>query len=395
MKNKLVTIGVLVALFVWSTAFGGYTKVTTDFSDIQYQKDVQKEQVFNIPDDAVYLKVAVGRTLLPAKLENIIVVDTQVWSDEINWGNHCGFTTDGGDRLDEAGKIATESYNECNLYPGKNRKIKVTVKTKYDLQTKASVTIGTYSLTVLDMLSANRAEAAIAHVQSSANGNNCGSVTSCAVSYPGNTTAGSLLVGTCRYGTNGRTITYSDAQTNTYALGDEHVQTNDSNGTLLIYYAMNTNGGSTNSTTCAISGAASIMRATVSEFSGIATTGALDQAVSAEGSSNAPASGALTAASDGSLYFVASFAGSSTDLTAGTDYTIRSEVPVTSERLATESYIQTTAASHDGTFSLSGSVVWAASLVIFKPLSVAAPTASTPKVIIQSQVIIQGAQLII
>lgn len=355
---------------VYAATLGGTETEKVSFTETIYTRNSEKFQTFDIPDSAVSAKVSITREAWPEKGDGLggIQVITEVFDDKISWGNHCGFATDGGDRLDEKGQLATESYNDCNLYPGTNRKIKVTVKSRDDLSTQASITFTKITPTILGMFSPKVAQAAIAHVQSSAGGNQCGSVTDCVVSYPGNTTAASLLVGTCRYASGGRTITYSDTQTNSYALADEHIEVNDSNGTLIVYYAMNTAGGTTDATTCHISGTALTMRATVGEYSGVALTSALDQAVSAEGSGLSLASGALTPNQNGSLLFVATFEGGTTSVLPGTDFTTRSTVPdAVSVRIATEDYIQPTAASHDGTMTQAANQVWAAVLVVFKP----------------------------
>jgi hypothetical protein len=208
------------------------------------------------------------------------------------------------------------------------------------------------------------ADAKISHVQSKANGASCGSVTSCPVAYDSAVATNNLLLLSCRYGTNGRTVTISDTLTNSYTLRDSHIQTTDGNGELLVYSAISASGGS-NTVTCAISGAASIMRATVSEYYGFNIT--FDQAVSAEGTGTSLASTALTPSANNALLFAVAFAANITTYTAGTDFTMRSLVLANPNgRLATEEYIQPTAASHDGTFTISSSLGWAAILVVFK-----------------------------
>ena len=354
-------------------SIGGFDTSKIEIPATEYEKGSAFSQVFDIPDDAISAKIAVSRDAWEEKGDGHTVVEvfTEVWSDKINWGNHCGFTTDGGDRYfpNEETKeleLATESYNDCSLYDGTNRRVRVEIRAKETISTKVSITYTTYKPTILGLIAPNVVEAAIAHVQSSANGNACGTATSCAVSYPGNTTAGSLLINTCRYGTNGYTETVTDAQSNTYTKAREEEQANDFSATLMVHYAMNTAGGSTNSTTCTISSAA-IMRATVGEYSGVALTDALDQVNSGEGTSATVTSGTVSPTSDGQLIFVAGAIDQIGNFSAGTDFTIRSEVPITLERIATEDYIQPTAASHDGTFDVVVSRNWAAVIASFKP----------------------------
>lgn len=216
--------------------------------------------------------------------------------------------------------------------------------------------------------------AAIAHVQTPAGGANCGSATSCGVIFGVNVTAGSLIVAACRYGTNGRTETMTDTLTNTYAKAIEEEQANDGNGTLMIWYAMNSGAGA-DTVTCTIDGAAAIMRATTSEFSGAATTNALDKTASAEGTSAAPASGNVTPDSNGQLLFATGFASNVETFTAGTDFTINTAVPAAdgTQRLASERFIQATAAAHNGDFTIiNADRNWAAAIATFREAGAAA-----------------------
>lgn len=220
------------------------------------------------------------------------------------------------------------------------------------------------------------AHGAIAHVQSDADGTNCGSVTTCNDAFGSNTTAGSLLIIAARYGASGRTLTISDTQTNTWNVGKIFVQTNDApNSDSVQYYAMNTAGGA-DTVTFAFSGAAATTRIAVSEFSGAATSLALDQTNGAEGTGLSLASGAVVPTTDGQLLFATGFLSGTGAFVAGTDFTLASRVPSTfnQERFATEYYIQPTAASHDGTFTVGGSFNWAATVATYK----AAGGAATP-----------------
>lgn len=219
--------------------------------------------------------------------------------------------------------------------------------------------------TILLLLIPQISEAAIVHVQTLAGGGNCGAATDCGVTLT-NTVTGNLLVDVCRYSSGGRTLTVTDG-TNTYALGREHIQTNDSNGTIDVQYSMNITGGASTAVNCHITGASLTMRASASEFSGVATSNAADQVNSAEGSGTTLASGSITPAVDGELLFVGGFNGIASSYTAGTDFTILTSVPTTSSRLTSEYYIQPTAASHDGTITQTNSSTWAAVIVSFKP----------------------------
>lgn len=218
----------------------------------------------------------------------------------------------------------------------------------------------------LILLSPLTSLAAIAHVQTLAGGGNCGTATTCPVTFVSNVVANNLLVSACRYAGGGRTVTISDTRVSTWALAREHVQTNDGNGTLDVQYAIAAGSGA-DTVTCGISGAGVVMRATASEFSGNATASVLDKVNSAEGSSATAASGSVTPTTDGQLLFVASALASGGTFTAGTDFTSATQVPTTvgSQKLATEYYIQPTAGAHDGTMTFS-SQAWAAVIATFK-----------------------------
>lgn len=94
-----------------------------------------------IPDDATYAKVSMSRDGWIDQGEGVDVVSVVadiIVGKEI-YKNACGFTTDGGNRFDH-GEISPESSNHCPLPEGKDRKIKVSIDAKEDLQSKVSVT---------------------------------------------------------------------------------------------------------------------------------------------------------------------------------------------------------------------------------------------------------------
>lgn len=212
---------------------------------------------------------------------------------------------------------------------------------------------------------------AIAHVQTPAGGAANSSATSINVSVP-SVAAGSLLVVGWRYSTGGRTVTVSDDKGGTWANAVEAIDTGDSNSTTGISYAMNAAGGTT-VVTFGISGGALNLRMIASEFSGVATASALDKTAMAIGSNTAPASGSVTPTTDGQLLYACTHISSNDTFTAGTDFTINTTVIVTagSQRLATERFIQTTAAAHNGNFTTGAVVSWGCVLATFKaPASV-------------------------
>jgi hypothetical protein len=214
---------------------------------------------------------------------------------------------------------------------------------------------------------------AIAHVQT--NSVNPGSVASQALAYGSNVTAGSLLVCALRYATGGQTVSVSDNVNGSWGSRKAvMVQTNDANGTIEIWIFENAASGAT--TVTVSYGVAATLRFAISEFSGAATASAFDTSSGAEATASASlASGAITPAANGALLYCAGFISAAATFTAGTDFTIPTNgaIPASpSSRLAVEYYIQPTAASHNGTFSVDASVSWAALLVALK-----APGAAT------------------
>lgn len=208
----------------------------------------------------------------------------------------------------------------------------------------------------------------IVHVQTPAGGASNASATSITLAFAGNVTAGNCIAVGWRYSGGGRTVTLSDTLGNTYTSNAvEAIDTADSNSTNGIGFALNIGGGAC-TVTFAVSGGAVNMRFSVSEFSGVATSSALDKTATAIGSSAAPASGAVTPTTNGQLLFVCSHISAISTFTAGTDFTIATTVPTTpvTQRLATEYYVQPTAASHDGNFSLIGPLSWGCAMVTLK-----------------------------
>jgi hypothetical protein len=212
---------------------------------------------------------------------------------------------------------------------------------------------------------------AISHVQTA--GINAGSVSSQALAYGSNVTAGSLLVCGLRYATGGQTVSVSDNVNGSWgARKAVMIQTNDGNGTTEVWIFENAAAGAT--TVTVSYGVAATLRFAISEFSGAATSGAFDTSAGAEGASASLASGAITPSANGALLYCVGAASTAATFTAGTDFTIPTNgvVPANpSGRIAVEYYIQPTAASHDGTLGINGSLNWSALLVALKAPSTA------------------------
>lgn len=208
---------------------------------------------------------------------------------------------------------------------------------------------------------------AIAHVQTPAGGSSSGSATSINVSVP-TVTAGSLLICCWRYGAaGGRTVTISDDKSNTWANITSATDLVDGscNG---ISYAMNAAAGTT-VVTFGISGAAASLRMIASEYSGAATSSALDQQATATGINATEGAGNLTPTTNGQLMLASVHSSAGETFTAGSDFTIATTVATgaNAQRLTLEYYVQPTAAAHhtDITGNQTGQT-WGAVAATFK-----------------------------
>lgn len=114
----------------------------------------------------------------------------------------------------------------------------------------------------------------------------------------GGVAAGNMLIVAIRVGATGRTISVNDDLGNNYLLAKGQAAAHDG----FIYYAMNVAAGAT-TVTVGISGAAADIFAALHEYSGLATTNALDQAASATGTSTNADSGDVTTTTNNQLVF--------------------------------------------------------------------------------------------
>lgn len=222
---------------------------------------------------------------------------------------------------------------------------------------------------------------AIAHVQTPAGGVQNSSATSVNLAFGSNVTAGSLIVGGWRYSVGGETVTLSDTLGNTWTSNSvQVVVAGDGNSTQGVGFASGSAAGAC-TVTFAITGAAKNLRFSTSEYSVTAGAASVDQTITATGTSTTPASGAVTPTSDGQLFYCTCHTANGVTYTAGTDYTVNTTVPETdlAERLGTERFIQTTAASHDGTWSTTATPgAWGCVTVTFKEGAVVPPETVRP-----------------
>lgn len=213
--------------------------------------------------------------------------------------------------------------------------------------------------------------AAIAHVQTPANGTSAVGTTVAQPAFASNVTAGNLITWACMVGGTGNTITGSDTLGNTYVTDINITDTVDA-GQLGVGHSYNIAGGA-DTWSCTISGGATTLRVSASEFSGAATAAALDKVASTTSNGTNIASGAVTPTTDGQLFYVAERTSANATCTAGTDFTRIAQVPSNSPstRMCVEYYVQPTAASHDGTWTVGAGLTWAVTLQTFKAVATA------------------------
>lgn len=196
---------------------------------------------------------------------------------------------------------------------------------------------------------------AIAHVQSTS-GN--GSGTSLAVAFGSNNTAGNLLV----YGSGGDSDTTNITDTNNTPVSAIGAN-DDPNFTYAdIYYVQNCAAGANTATRTNASGQISL---SVAEYSGVKTSGALDQVNTGAGSGTAAASASVTTTQADELLIGLTVAGASVTFTPGASYTERTDTGgLRSSEL--EDQIVASIGSYTASSTLSGSNPWLCLIATFK-----------------------------
>ncbi len=192
------------------------------------------------------------------------------------------------------------------------------------------------------------------------NSDSLGSRSSDSLTFPSATTSGNLIVVSVGWSELLVTASISDNKGNTYtsAIGP----TNGPQGARAqTFYAQNITGGATHTVTVTYSGTVGFQSHCIHEYSGAATTGVLDVAAAASGTSTAPsASGTTTNAND--LIFGWCYDNNGT-LTAGSGFTVRQAPDVAAK---TEDKNVTSTGSWAANWSLSPSDGWIAQMAAFK-----------------------------
>jgi hypothetical protein len=202
--------------------------------------------------------------------------------------------------------------------------------------------------------------AAIALVQSDSI--DWGSTASGDLAFPGNNTAGNLIVVAVRRGSNSGTVTVTDSQGNTYyqaisqASGTDHAS--------FVFYAQNIKGGAnTVTTTFSVS---QTMRFSIHEFSGVAKFLSVDKTSSSSGSSTSPDSGSKSISIPNELIFGAISTDGAPSYTVGGSFTLLENV---SNKILTEYRIVSSTGSYSASATLGVSDPWTSEMVTFRDIS--------------------------
>ena len=194
--------------------------------------------------------------------------------------------------------------------------------------------------------------------------------TSTTLAFTSGNTAGNWIGVVARASTSGQVFTVSDTRVNTYKKAVQLNETVDGT-TVAIYYAENIGGGP-NAVTVSdtISGT---LRIAIFEYAGVAFVNSLDVFASAQGTSAAPATTAVTTTKNGDLLLGAISTANAATFTAGANFTVRELVPASGSKLAAEDRIQNAAGSATASATLGGSDNWGVVLAAFVAASATPP----------------------
>lgn len=233
-------------------------------------------------------------------------------------------------------------------------------------------------LVVLVLVLASPAWAAIAFVQSK-NVNGIGPT--CAPVFTSNITTGNAIIVAIRIGDVTNVPTIADTGLNTYVEDRRQVQTTDVHRTF-IFSALNISGNLADTVTVTVTGTPSL-RCAIHEYSGLATSSALDQVNSNQvDATNAPDSGNVTTTQADELLFGVVSSAQITIATAGTNYTKREAVD---SKLTTEDRIVASTLTISASFSLAANDNWACLIATYK--APAAAGGSEPDEFVEDTVI--------
>lgn len=251
----------------------------------------------------------------------------------------------------------------------------------YTMKNHFKLLLGTsFFMVILFLCMVSPAKAAVTFVQGTSTVlANCGSAHSITLNFASSNTAGNLIVVTFSDGLVDGGPEVVDTSGNTYYHAVGQWDQNNSRG-LEVFYAPNILAGA-NTITIGFDDANASCDASVSEYSGVATTTPIIDASSMNFSgtgtttANGVTSNAGTTRTNGALIFsVVLNDSASTTVTAGTGFTKR--LSVASDQMATEDEVQGSAGSIAATFTDSTSSAYLAEMVAFRAAGAAFSTSS-------------------
>ena len=222
---------------------------------------------------------------------------------------------------------------------------------------------------------ASPAAAAIAFVQSD-QFSAAGGGTTAALAFTSNNAAGNFIAVAVSWLGTDVVPTCADSANGAYTEAGTHLFDAGSGEGLGVFYRHNIAAGA-NTVTCQLTDSQSFRTLLIHEYSGVATSAALDDTtgLNSAGSGTTATTAALTCSVNGCLLFGALANHTSGTIAAGTDFTEREED--TGNWRASEDFTQTTAASHAATWTVGNNDDYTARLALFKPVAVGGSPAPT------------------
>jgi hypothetical protein len=214
------------------------------------------------------------------------------------------------------------------------------------------------------------------------NDTDCGSVTTCNLTFNSSVSSGDILIVGVRIGATGRTVTVSDnVNAGNYTQAVSQVQTTDGHQAY-VFYKENVAAGSTQ-VTVAISGAAATIRFNIQEYHGIAPASSLDATNSSQGTGTNLSSGNITTAGTNELLFGLATNDNSASETwtaaasNGTNWTIRQQLADVHHPAMSEDLVATSVGTYTHNSVMSVSENWTSLIAAFKAANCPADDGAT------------------
>ena len=195
-----------------------------------------------------------------------------------------------------------------------------------------------------------------------------GRVSSAAIPLGGVVQAGDLLVGWfAQYDSTGQ-VQVSDNVNGAWTRAGASTTFSNGGGDIALYYVQNSKAAPFGLTVTVSSSSPTYLEGAAGEYSGVATSAALDQAVAAKGNSASPNSGSTPAVGAGELVVGGIVTGGSPgNVTAGTGFTMR--VMTSGESADLEDILASTAGPQAATATFSQATDWYSVVAVFHPTS--------------------------